>query len=210
MNLGISNSQVSTWKRIKTHHIAVAAGVALAVSAVVSGASIIKDTGSSPAPRASVPASFRSVPQPQTFIYVVAGQAEATQLEQGLATASLESGSEFNHTVVVADPQNEAAMMGDLMLAANTSTVTVIDLRGGPAVQAIGSQAEFSQVLTPEAEMLSTGMNAAQAPAYSQIIIAEAEILSTGLNVLPSSAQAEYVEVLTPEAEMLSTGMTLP
>ena len=70
MNLGISNTQFGTWKRIKAQHIAAAAGVALAVSAVIGRPCVTpsrNDSSKPPAPaRSGRRRHFRlSQPAPQ-------------------------------------------------------------------------------------------------------------------------------------------------
>ena len=194
MNLGIGNAQSATWKRIKTQHIAAAASVGLAVAAAVGGLTL-RDSTSSTSPSPVSPASItRPAPQPETFLYVVGSQAEAIELQDSFATAALESGVDIQRYIFVADsPEAEAALqvMQAELMQAGPGAATVADLRFGGPVQGIGSPADYSQVVTPEAEALSTGVNPSGQTA-------------------PVSRPVEYVEFLTPEAEMLSAGMTLP
>ena len=222
MNLGISNSQVSTWKRIKTQHLIAAAGVALAVSVVIGGVSLRDGKSTPAAPRSVAPASIaRQAPLPETFVYIVGSQAEAAELTSGIANASEEVVDSTSRQVFVVDSLKAeadlATMQGELFLAGTADTVRIVDLRGGAPLPAFGSRpAEYVQVVTPEAEMLSTGLTPswattiADGPVHIQVVTPEAEMLSTGINPSGQAAPAashEYVEHVTPEAEMLSTGI---
>jgi hypothetical protein len=196
MNLGISNAQVGTWKRIKTQHIIAAAGVALAVSAVIGGVSLRQSNSSPATPRSSSPASIsRTAPLPQSFVYVVGSQAEAAELSSGIANASEEAVDSASRQVFVADsPEAEASlltMQGELALAGTAQSVRFIDLRSGASVPAFESRpADYVQVVTPEAELLSTGLT----PSWPTEI----------------ADRPVYIQAVTPEAEMLSVGMNLP
>ncbi len=144
MNLGISNTQVSTWKRIKTQHIVAAAGVALAVSALVGGLAI-RDSGSSSSSfRAAGQASVsQPAPQPQTFVYVVGSQAEAGELQNAFSGAELESGVDIYRIVIVVDSAEVEAglqiMQGELVQAGGSNFVSMVDLRAAaPATDVAG------------------------------------------------------------------------
>jgi hypothetical protein len=193
VNLGISNSNSATWKRFKVQQIAAAASVGLAVAAAVGGLTLRDSNPAPSSPRAASPASIaRQAPLPETFVYVVGSQAEAAELTSGIANASEETGSTANRQVFIVDSLKAEAdlvtMQGELALAGTADSVRIVDLRGGAPVTAFDSRpAEYVQVVTPEAEVLSTGIN----PSWQ-------------------TAPAEYVEHVTPEAEMLSTGMSLP
>jgi hypothetical protein len=134
MNLGISNTQVSAWKRIKTQHIAAAAGVALVVSALVAGFSLRNDSATPGAPQATAPSTINQPsPQPQSFVYVVGGQAEAEALVPGLATSAQERGDGAYASIMVVDSlaaeRDLQIMLGELELSGQAGAVTVVDLR---------------------------------------------------------------------------------
>jgi hypothetical protein len=196
MNLGISSAQSTTWKRFKAQHIVAAAGVALAVSALIGGVSLRESKSTPSAPRSAAPASFaRQAPLPDTFVYIVGSQAEAAELTSGIANASEEAvDSTFRQVFVVDSLKAEvdlATMQGELFLAGTAEKVRIVDLRGGARVPAFDSRpAEYVQVVTPEAEMLSTGLT----PSWPTTI----------------ADRPVYIQVVTPEAELLSTGMSLP
>jgi len=147
MNLGIS-TQGNTWKRIKNQHIIAAAGVALAVSAVIGGVAIRDSGSSSSAPRSAAPASVsQPAPQPQTFVYVVGSQAEAIELQNAFTGAALESGVDtYRHVMVVDSAETEEGlqiMQGELLQAGTADSVTIVDLRpGAPAAQAFSSRSD--------------------------------------------------------------------
>jgi hypothetical protein len=196
MNLGISNTQSINWKRIKAQHVIAAAGVALAVSAVIGGVSLRQSNSSPATPRSASPASIaRQAPLPETFVYIVGSQAEAAELTSGIANASEEAVDSASRQVFVADsPEADAnlvTMLGELMAAGTAENVRFVDLRGGAPVPAFDSRpAEYVQVVTPEAELLSTGIN----PSWQTT----------------TADRPAYIQVVTPEAELLSTGMSLP
>jgi hypothetical protein len=195
MNLGISNTHSTNWKRFKAQQIAAAASVGLAVAAAVGGLTL-RDSNPAPGPRSASPASIaRQAPLPETFVYVVGSQAEAAELTSGIANASEETGSTANRQVFIVDSLKAEAdlvtMQGELALAGTAENVRIVDLRGGAPVTAFDSRpSPYVEVVTPEAEILSTGLIASSAPTIAD--------------------RPAYVEVLTPEAEMLSTGMSLP
>ena len=196
MNLGISNTQSTNWKRIKTQHVIAAAGVALAVSALIGGISLRESNPAPSSPRAAAPASIaRQAPLPETFVYIVGSQAEAAELTSGIANASEEAVDSASRQVFVADsPEAEAnllTMQGEIVLAGTADAVRIVDLRGGAPFPASDSRpAEYVQVVTPEAELLSTGLT----PSWPTT----------------SADRPVYIQVVTPEAEMLSAGMNLP
>ena len=196
MNLEISNAQAGTWKRIKAQHIIAAAGVALAVSAVIGGVTIRNDNSAPSAPSVASPASIsRPAPLPETFVYVVGSQAEAAELSSGIANASQEAVDSASRHVFVADsPEAEASlltMQGELDQAGTAQSVRFIDLRSGASVPAFESRpADYVEVVTPEAELLSTGLT----PSWPTEI----------------ADRPVYIQAVTPEAEMVSAGMNLP
>jgi hypothetical protein len=132
MNLGITNSQASTWKRIKTQHIATAASAALLVSALVGGISF-RNENSPGVSRAGSPVAASQPAQPQSFLYVVGSQAEADALLQGIATGGLDAGDSAYRNVMVVDTpaaaQDLRIMQGELELSGQANAVTVVDLR---------------------------------------------------------------------------------
>jgi len=136
MNLGISNGYNSTWKRLKTQHIAVAAAGALAVSALIGGVAIQEQSAAPSTPSQqtarSVPAfDVAGIPS-QVLVYVVGSEAEASALRASFVSAAYESEENVLRDVMVVDsPQGEAGlqiMQGEIHTAGVTDT-TVIDLR---------------------------------------------------------------------------------
>jgi hypothetical protein len=134
MNLGISNTQVAVWKRIKTHHIFMAAGVALAVSALITGVSLRNDASAPGTTGVAAPASIsHEAPLPQSFVYLAGSQAEADALEAAIATSSLESGDAGYKFVMVVDSAEAEGqlqtLMGELDAAGTAGSVTIVDQR---------------------------------------------------------------------------------
>jgi hypothetical protein len=137
MNLEISNSRNSTWKRLKVQYIAVAAAGALAVSTLIGGVAIREQTAPSStpsqpqvSPRLSLD-DVRNTPA-QAFIYVVDSAARAEELEFAIAGAAIEDVSGDHREVLLVDsPQDEAELQirqGELLSVSGTGT-TLIDLR---------------------------------------------------------------------------------
>jgi hypothetical protein len=137
MNLGISSTQVSTWKRIKSQHLIAAAGIALAVSVTVAGVSIRDGSRSPSGPRVAPPAASQQQSRPaETLLYIVGSQADATSLYAAFnEAASLENDDAVRH-VVVAGPglgQAELYTLEGELYSALLAGVTIIDLRAPPA-----------------------------------------------------------------------------
>jgi hypothetical protein len=133
---GISNGYNSTWKRLNTQHIAVAAAGALAFSALIGGVAI-QEQGSAP----STPSQQAARPVPafdvagipsQVLVYVVGSEAEASQLRASFVNADYETEANvLREVIVVHSPEGEAElqiMQGELQTAGVTDT-TVVDLR---------------------------------------------------------------------------------
>jgi len=142
MNLGIS-TQGNTWKRIKNQNIVVAAGIALAVSALATGV-VLRDTTPSGGPKATSPASIsQQAPLLQTYIYLVGSQEQAAELTAGFTGAALESGVDsFRQVFVVNSPEAEASlqtMIGELAQAGNAGSVYFVDVRPGAPEQDVFS-----------------------------------------------------------------------
>jgi hypothetical protein len=133
---GISNGYNSTWKRLKTQHIAVAAAGALAFSALIGGVAIQEQSSAPSTPSQqtarSVPAFDIAGSPAQALIYVVGSEAEASALRASFVNADYETEANILRDVIVVDsPEGEAGlqiMQGDLAAAAHTNT-TVVDLR---------------------------------------------------------------------------------
>ena len=136
MNLGINNGYNSTWKRLKTQHIAVAAAGALAVSALIGGVAIQEQSSapSTPSQQAArpVPAFDVAGSPSQALIYVVGSEAEASQLRASFISADYETEANvLRDVIVVNSPEGEAGlqiMQGELQTAGVMDT-TVLDLR---------------------------------------------------------------------------------
>jgi hypothetical protein len=134
---GISNGYNSTWKRLKTQHIAVAAAGALAFSALIGGVAIQEQTSapSAPSQQAARPApSFDVAGSPaQVLVYVVGSEAEASALRDSFVGAAYETEDNvLRDVIVVNSPEGEAGlqiMQGELQTAGVTDTTTVLDLR---------------------------------------------------------------------------------
>ena len=136
MNLGISNGYNSTWKRLKTQHIALAAVAALAASALIGGVAI-QDQSSAPGTQSQqtarpVPAFDVAGSPSQVLVYVVGSEAEASALRASFVSAAYESEENVLRDVIVVDsPEGEAGlqiMQGEVLTAGITET-TILDLR---------------------------------------------------------------------------------
>jgi len=136
MNLGISNGYNSTWKRLKTQHIAVAAAGALAVSALIGGVAIQEQSAAPSTPSQQtarpVPAFDVAGSVSQALIYVVGSEAEASALRASFVNADYETEANvLRDVIVVNSPEGEAglqAVQGEL-LSAGLAGPTLIDLR---------------------------------------------------------------------------------
>jgi hypothetical protein len=170
MNLGISNTQGTTWKRIKTQHIAAAASVGLAVAAAVGGLSL-RDSGPAPSNPVSPVSVSRPAPLLETLVYIVGNQAEATELQQAFVSAALESDAGVTRQVMVVDSSQAEADLTSLqaeLMGANAG-VTIVDLR--PGVQAIGIEKPAS---VPEYQWTSQF----QEQSHPQIFVSEYQYTS--------------------------------
>jgi hypothetical protein len=144
MNLTLGNTFPRTWKRFGVQHVAVAAAVAIALTlALAAGLTLTGDSGSG-RPAGSVAAgstiSTRAVPNDMTY-YIVGSQEEATRLEEGMAIAALEAGSQPGYQpawaaqavpIILETPEMEMLFQAELMAlqqAGYATGVSVIDLR---------------------------------------------------------------------------------
>jgi hypothetical protein len=137
MNLTSSTTFSGNWKHIKGQHLALAASLALALTAVA-GFAFTLDGASGPAspPNITQPAAPARVQWPQAYIYVVGSQKEAIALEMAFSEA-LTSGttSDLYEVFVVDTPEAEAALqlaqreLTDAGVSSNASRIALIDTR---------------------------------------------------------------------------------
>jgi hypothetical protein len=128
MNLGISNTHSTSWKRFKAQQIAAAASVGLAVAAAVGGLTLRDSNPAPSSPRAAAPASIaRQAPLPETYVYIVGSQAEAAELTSGIANASEEAVDGASRQVFVVDSlkaeHDLLTMHGELVLAGGKTSL---------------------------------------------------------------------------------------
>jgi hypothetical protein len=175
MNLGIS-TQVSNWKRIKNQHIIVAAGIALAVSALATGV-VLRDTTPSGGPKATSPASIsRQAPLPQTYIYLVGSQEQAAELTAGFANAAVETGADaLRQAIVIDSPEAEASlqtMIGELSQAGTAGSVNIVDVRpGAPSADVFSSRSDVLVDSAYQVQEQSHPAFAFEAPAASNVLV---------------------------------------
>jgi hypothetical protein len=202
MNLGISNTHSTSWKRFKAQQIAAAASVGLAVAAAIGGLTL-RDNPAPSSPRAAAPAPIaRQAPLPETFVYVVGSQAEAAELTNGIANASEEAVDGASRQIFVVDSLKAEGdlltMQGELVLAGTAENVRFVDLRDSAPIPAFDSRPKA----TTAPFSGSLGLND-----YAGMEVAG--VPSTKATTANADGPV-YTQVVTPEQEMLSTGMSLP
>jgi hypothetical protein len=144
MNLTLGNTFPRTWKRFGVQHVAMAAAVAIALTAALAaGLTLTRDAGSDkPGSTAATDSTIatRAVPNDMTY-YIVGSQAEATRVEEGMAIAALEGGAAGYEWIppervipfVIETPEQELQFQSALMELQQADpyrgNVKVVDLR---------------------------------------------------------------------------------
>ena len=134
MNLTVGRTIPSPWKRIKTQYVALAGGVAIAISAIVAfGAT---DSGSPATSTLSVSQPSFAVPASREYtltVYLVTSEAEAAAIRQSEAELEALGGAvdgprRMVEILVAGTPEFEA--LGEIEAAwAGAPGLNVVDLR---------------------------------------------------------------------------------